>query len=553
MHGPDGVSLYTRLEQKRSNFDTRWEAMAPFISPSRIGVTTQRAPGEKQTLGVHDSTGMMAAEMSANFIAGSLLNQGQQWGAHRFQTPPGVDRDELLEWEDESRDRMLRAFADSMFYAEGAESITDWIGFGTGFCLMEELPSLPHEVRTGFRGFYVEAQKTGRFVINDGPTGMAETAGRSWSLSANAIRARWPNAQLPNNVQTALQKQEGETRFTVLHLITPRHVSEQRSYSGARGMKYASAWIEKASKQVLHESGYRRFPGAVFRHYRTPGESYGRGRGDLAYPDIASLNRAKRMGFEDWALKLRPPVLVANDSVFGTLNMVPGGDVVVNAHGRPLRDVIAPWETGSNPQLNAIKEEELRKSIRQIFLVDQLLMLMEVNKSEMTAFEFAKKMEILYTLMGPVYARVEREFLSQIWETAFDLMYHAGAFSPPPQAFYESGGEYQLIFENPLARSRRTSDVEAVTMAFNDLAPFAQLFPQVMDRFDPDGAAKHIFAVRGVPGVAQRSEAQIQAIREAKAEQEQQDLEMARMSEAAEGMKNVAPLMKVLQPQAKAA
>lgn len=547
--GPSLCASAERAFRLRAVHDARWEAMAPFISPSRVGITTPRADGAKQTTGVFDSTGMMAAEMSGNFIAGSLLNPGQQWGAHRFQRVPGVDADELREWEDESRDRMLSEFANSMFYAETAEGFTDWVGFGTGFVLMEEMPQLPHEVRKGFRGFFVEAQKTGRFAIEDGPTGLVDTAYRERRLSARVIRSRWPNATLPGTIQGALEKGEGETLFTLYHSILPREVADQRHQPGAKGMPWASFWVEKQSKTILHESGYRRFPGAVFRYYRTPGEANGRGRGDLAYPDIASLNRAKRMGFQDWALKLQPPMIMSHDSVFGTLHVVPAGKMVVNTHGRSVRDVLAPWETGSNPQVNAINEEALRKSIRQIFLVDQLLMLMEVSKSEMTAFEFAKKFEILYTLMGPVYARAERECLSQLWETGFDLMYHAGAFSPPPPAFFESEGVYDVLFENPLARARRTSDVEAVTLAFQDLAPMAQVFPQVMDRFDPDGTAKHVFAVRGVPGAAMRSDDQMQAVRDARAEQEQQALEMAKMTEASEGMRNVAPLVKALQPQ----
>lgn len=550
MHGHEIVAQYGRMKQERQLFDARWDEMAPFIAPSRVGILQAFPSGVKQTSGVYDSTGMLAAEMSANFIAGSLLNPGQQWGAMSMRDPRARDDDETQEWLEECRLRMFRAFDESAFYSEAAEAMTDWIGFGTGFLLMEELPIMSHQVTRGFRGFFCEAQKTGRFVIADGPNGLVDTTMREKRLSARVIQARWPNATLPESVKVAIQKGEGETtHFTIVHGILPRPLSEQRSRSGNAGMPWASGWVEKESKQILHESGYRRFPGAVFRYYRTPGEAHGRGRGDLAYPDIYSLNRAKRMGFEDWALKLRPPVLVAHDAVIGRLRLVPGAPTVVETHGRPIQDMVSPFVTGSNPQVNSIKEEELRKSIRQIFLVDQLLMLMEVSKSEMTAFEFAKKMEILYTLIGPVYGRAEREFLRQSWDTGFDLMFHAGAFSPPPPAVYETDGTIDVRFENPLARSRRTSDVEAITLAVNDMAPLAQLHPQMWDGFDPDKTRKHIFSVRGVPASVTRNDDEIGLVRQARYEEDQQELEVQRAQQVSEGMKNVAPLMRALQPQ----
>lgn len=545
-HGPDIIKRYDRLVNEAQNHRQRAEEMAPYIAPSRVGITSSRSPGQKLNPNTFDSTGLMAAELMAMFVSGSIMNPGQQWGSHSMRDPRLRQDDAVQEWLEECRDRMLREFAASMFYAEASESLIDWGGFGTGFCLLEEQPVASHVSRPGFRGFFVEAQKTGRFVIADGANGLVDTAMREFNMTARIIRDRWPQATLPESIQAALEKGESDKTYTVIHAITPRTLSEQRAGAGATAMPWASCWVEKESKAIVHESGYRLFPGAVPRYLRTPGEVYGRGRGDIAYNDIWTLNQAKRMGFEDWALKLQPPMLIRHDSVIGTLRLVPAGHTSVNTHGQNIRDVMMPYETGSNPQLNAIKEEELRKSIRQIFFVDQILALMEVNKSEMTAFEFAKKLEILFTLMGPVYGRTEREFLRPLWDVGFDLMFEAGAFSPPPSILMESDGEIDVIFENPLARSRRTGDVEAIALAVQDMAALGQMFPQMWDGFDPDKTRQHIFTVRGVPASVTRNADEIEALREERAKQQQQELEMATMQQATESMKNAAPLMKVL-------
>ena len=417
VNGREVVQRFDRLKRGRSQHDERWERMAKYIAPSRVGVTYKNAEGERQTREVYDSTTLMAAELMAHFVAGHVISPGQQW--HGLTMRVGLDiADPIQEWLEECRDITLKNAAASPFYAEGAECLIDWGGFGTGMLLAEEAPQAINRTQRGFRGFHFVAEKTGRFLIEDGADGSVDTVFREFEMSARVIRMRWPDATLPESIAKSLLG-ESEKLFKIVQGVYPRPKVEQASYR-ANGMPYVSCWVEYESKELLYESGYRVFPAAVPRYHRTPGEVYGRGRGDLAFPDTWTLNTAKRMGLEDWALKVRPPVLHAHDSVIGTLKLTPGGPTSVNTHGRPIRDVVVPFETGSHPEVSQIKEEELRKSIREIFYVDHILALLEVHKSEQTAFEFARKLELLFKLLGPVYGRLEHEFLNHIVEIMFD-------------------------------------------------------------------------------------------------------------------------------------
>jgi hypothetical protein len=253
------------------------------------------------------------------------------------------------------------------------------------------------------------------------------------------------------------------------------------------------------------------------------------------------------MGLEDWALKIRPPVLHSHDSVIGTLKLTPAGPTSVNTHGKPISDAIMPFQTGSHPEVSQIKEEELRKSIRQIFFVDQILMLMEVNKSEMTAFEFAKKMELLFKIMGPVYGRTEHEFLRRVWDVAFDTMLAAGAFAPPPPEVYETDGTIEVVFQNPIARAQRSGDMEAVGLSVQDLTPIATIYPQVFDWFDPDKTAKLSMAVRGVPALITRNENEVQALRDERLKQQETEQALAEAGQIAESAGKAAPMLTALQ------
>ena len=540
------VKLYDKKKMERANFDEKNDKMAPFIAPSRLGITGAVAPGDKQTRGVFDSTGLFAGELCSQFIAGHIINPSQRWITYVPYSNNYEIGDEEMEFAEECRDRTLRHLSSSLFYAEGPESLVDFVGFGTGCLFNEEVPQPINRTIKGFRGFAFRAVKTGRFVIlSESCDGLVDGLGCEYMIEGGKIKERWPNAQLPDDIQRQITL-DATKEFKCLHIILPRPLAEQGSIGG-KGMPWASVWILYDKRLVLDEGGYRVFPAAVPRYHRTPGELYGRGRGDYAFPDIWTLNSAKRMGLEDWALKIKPPPLVRSGSVTGTLRLIPGAPTTVNTFGRPINEVIQPYQTGSHPEISQIKEEELRKSIRQIFFVDQILAMLEVNKSEMTAFEFAKKIELLFRLMGPVYGRTEWEYLYRVADNCFAIQSEARDLPPAPNSLREEGGGVALMFQNPLAKAQRSGDSEALLMAINDATPLAQHYPQMLDWIEPDETMVGIMGTRGVPARWQRNKRQVATLRKARDEQNQQDLALQQAAQVAAVAKDAAPTMQLLQ------
>src|SRR6266436_6646441 len=369
MNGAEEVARYDKLKSERYNFDWRWERMAPFLSQSRMGIITQYSPGVKLTSGVFDSTTLLAAEQMAMFVGSHLFSPAQIWLNWEMRDPAAQLDPQINEWLEECRDRTLKRVGASAYYSEAPESLIDWGGFGTGFFLGEEAPQPVNRTIKGFRGFYFHAQKTGRFVIAEGPDGLVDTAYREFEQTARILSAQFTDkGSLPENVKAAIAGDENDKPFKVIHAIVPRPIGERTN--GAKAMPWASCWIEKESKHIMFESGYRVFPVAAPRFHKTPNEVYGRGRGDIAFPDTWTLNAAQRMSLEDFAFKIRPPLFARSDSVVGSLKLIPGGASSINTHGGRIQDAITAFDTGSRPEVSNIKAEELRKSIREIFFVD---------------------------------------------------------------------------------------------------------------------------------------------------------------------------------------
>jgi hypothetical protein len=547
----DAAALLRRYETLKAQYATHFMAcdrMAPYLAPSRVGIVTPRSPGQSQTMGVMDSTMMSACELFAFFMAGHAMNPAQRWGEMRMKTPAYRTIDALREWHEDSRDRMLATFATSAFYGEGQECTIDWSGFGTGCLMADESPAGPTTPKRGFRGMHFAAHKTGRFVTSDGPNGMADTLFYEVVMSAHAIEARWGRAALPEKILRKLQDGKPDEPFTLVHAITPRSERDQTYAAGNQKMPWASCWIEKSDKALVYEGGYRRFPAAIPRYLRTPGEPFGRGRGQLAFPDTWTLNEAKSMAFQDWTLKIQPPILVRHDATFGSLRLTPNAPNVVNTHGRSIADSIAAWQTGSHPEVSQIKEEELRKSIREIFFTEHILKLLEVNKSEMTATEFSKKMDLLFRIMGTgVYGRYEQEFLRPVWDITFHQMYEAGALAPLPPEIEETDGDLETVFENPIAKAQRTTDVDAILLSMQDLLPLAQAFPTILDRIDPDKTTTLLLSTRGYPASGLRNDEELEAFRDAKQQQHEQEAALAQAGQVAEAGGKIAPLLTAMQ------
>src|SRR3990172_5348091 len=191
--GPEIMKRYERLKNDRANFDSRCERMAPFVSPSRAGVISIRAPGESQSQDVFDSTAIHANDILAKFISGSITNAASKWFSLRMREDELNEQDEIREWLDETRDRMHAALNRSNFYSDVFEMYLDYGGFGTGSLFCQETPLSVNAQRanTGFRGLRFEADRIGRYVLAEDALGRVDTHMAEFQLSARAAGDKW--------------------------------------------------------------------------------------------------------------------------------------------------------------------------------------------------------------------------------------------------------------------------------------------------------------------------------------------------------------------------
>jgi hypothetical protein len=549
---PTGVEIIKRRDLLRANRDLyteKWDRIAKLFDPTTIGTTSNLTPGAPIMQQNFDSTGQQALDILGKFITAELMNPSRKYVAFKPSDPRLDNDDAIKEWCEECRDRTLEILARSNFYTEGALAIKQDAGFGSASLFWGQRVSQPWEKIVGFRGLRFQCDRVGRFLIATNANGEVDTNFREFKLSARAADKMFPKAPPGTRFSQYMRADKVDEETNFIHAVYPR---EEKGY-GNKGMPWASCYVEEESKIIVDESGFNHFPFACPRWDVMPNETYGRGAAELAYNTMATKNKAREMTLEALAIKIRPPVFARHDSVIGTLRIKPAGYTAINTHGLPINQAIMPFDAGGDFKLAQMEDEKLKQEVRSMLYVDVIQQVLEMELKDVNNYTFAKKLELLYWVLGSVYGRFEREFLRALFDPLFMYLYENRQFSPPPDALLASGGSIDIEFDNPLAKAQGAKEVNSLNLAFQDLAPVIAYQTQIsgradiLDVYNWDAWAEQVNKLRGVPATVTRSEQEIAKIRKARIEAQQNQAQMDQIQQGAEAAGKVAPLLTALQ------
>jgi hypothetical protein len=379
--------------------------------------------------------------------------------------------------------------------------------------------------------------------------------------TAQAAVERFGEQNVSENVQKAFRNGKVDEKFKFIHFISPRGTSEYGEVKKQK-MPFKWCWVEYDSKRVNEEGGYEKIPALVPRQNGLFGESYGRGRADIALNDLVTLSTGKRLSFEDWALKIRPVTVVRDQVLFGQQNLLPGSFLQARwTLGRPLSDAFFMYDGGGKPEVAQIKEEELRGSIDRCYMVQQLSQLLQLQGThQQTAYERAQMERHVLKLIASIHNSYLNQFTQPFIDILFDQMYAAGEFSDPPDIMLQEGGKIAVVFDSPLATTQMLDELQAMdefelgllNHAKEVFAATGQPAPE-LDLIDWDEWFRTKANKMKVPSGPIRSLRQVATIRDSKAEAEHKQQVNQELAGGAESLGKVAPFLKAVTDQKKAA
>lgn len=503
---------------ERTNQQSNWELLAEFILPNQSGIFNGLdTPGGKKTRRLYDSTAIQANSDLAAAIHSTLTNPATRWSKLRYKQEDLNNDREAIAWLEEVNKEIHSNINESTFDTMVSKNYQSFSSLGTMVLYQEEKTN-----EAGiFEGFGFEAIHLSQVAFSENKNGIVDCVYRKFSLTARQAMEKFGNDN-PDCIKESVENSP-EKEFEFYHVVMPRDKKQvKQGMTSAKNRAYASYYICKKEAKIVKEGGYYEFPFYVTRWQTMPGETYGRGPGHIALPDVRTLNTVKEHGLHAIAKAVNPPIMAEQRSILGNLDLRPGQLTIV----RNL-DGLKEFVTQSRYDVTQFAVEDLRNAIKSIFFIDKLFLPPRTETGEMTAFEIDQRLAQMQRVLGPTLSRLNSEFLSPLIIRSFKILLRAGMLPEVPEILKERGIDVEIGFVNQLSRAQQIEELSSVQAWVRDTAELAQLNPEVLDLINFDEVSKFSAKIRGISEKLVSNEDAVEERRQqrAQAAQAQQQLE----------------------------
>lgn len=513
----DIIRRQEAMASSRTIFEQHWREIAERILPRSDHFRVNRNPGDKHTDKVFDSTANLALERFAAAMESMLTPRTQKW--HRLKC---LD-------EDLNEDPEVRVYLDAVtdllfnvryspranFASQAYETYMSLGAFGTGGLFIDDAIG---------KGIRYRSVHLSEMFVAENHQGVIDTVHRRFMMTARQAAQRFGESVLSPTIKASLEK-DAERTFEFIHSVGPNQdmQSDKKNY---KGMPIYSCYVSIDGKSIVSEGGYRSMPYAIGRYVTGPKEIYGRSPAMTVLPDVKMLNEMSKTVIRAAQKIVDPPLLLQEDGALGAFDLRPGA---LNFGGvdQQGQQVVHPLQTGGRVDIGMEMMDGRRKVINDAFLVTLFQIL--VDSPQMTATEAMLRAQEKGALLAPSMGRQQSELLGPLIERELDILAHAGALPPMPQALIDAGGVIEVEYVSPLNRAQRAEEGIAIMRTLEAVTPLSQVDPSVLDVFDPEAIARELADINGVPAKVMRTPDQIAAMKQqqAQAAQAQQLLQAA--------------------------
>lgn len=513
------LQQFNRLKEIRTPLDQEYRDCYDYTYPTlgtgfltlQDGITEAQSTRAKQAR-LFDSTATDAVRLLSSSVLSSLTPPNTRW----FDlADPALDEEELAqdakEWLEDAAERIH-----TMIHASNYDS--------------EAIEFMNHQMIAGMAGLYVEL-KENKFYFQTWPlnhlycqetlnSGYIDTVYRQFQFTAQQAVVEFGLTQLPDYIQDCYRSNESDPKkFTFVVAIRPRIVNGvQASGSTQKSLPWESIWVAQCGK-VVRESGFNEMPAIVPRWLKIPDTDYARGPVFDALPDIKSLNKIKENVLLNMDMHITGMFKVKDDGLinpntikFGARRVIVVGDM----------DNLQPLKSGGDIQFATAEISSLQQSVRRMLLADQLG---PTEKAIQTATEVQTRNNQVRQILGPIFARLQSEFLTHLVARCFGLAARAGLLPAMPDsliaALQESGKQLDIEYRSPLARSQKMQELSAVDEVTTRITNLSQINAEVLDYVNFDKVAQKYGDLLGIDPELMNDDAAVKKIRMLRLKQRQ--------------------------------
>ena len=530
---------FSDLKSNRSDFDSFYQTLHNYFYVEGANVTAKKNKGaEINTL--LDSTSLNCGDILASGLANYLTPEASRWIYLEHPNPALRDNKEVKEWMQAVSDEVLLTLSRSNFYNQMPIFYKSSGIYGTAGLFCEK------DLDDGVRFYNIPIKKL--YLTEDARERPYEFY-LKFEYTAEQALSRFGDNCSEEIKECFASGRNDDKKFDFICYFGKR-LERDPDKIDTKNMPVRMVWIDAKTKKKMMESGFNSMPCVAHRFYKQPQIVYGYSPAMKALPYVRLVNTMTDTVLRASMKSADPSVAIPDDAFLGVPNFNPRQINYYQRGKLSPKDDIFPLGNFGNLQVGLAELEYYQAQIKKLMFVDTFQAFADITK-QMTVPEVMERVSEKMTLLGPAVGRFMNDVLQPLIEKVVFILYEANMLPRIPDVMIEQP-DFEVKFVGRLVQTQRQSELNNLINAMSITGQIAQMNPEVLDKVNADQAVDDIFDISGVSAKILRSDAEVQQLRQQRAQAMQQQQEMAMMQAGADIYKNAAEGDKIAQETANA-
>jgi len=496
------------LQAQANQYLSKWRDIKEYINPVRGSFEDKKKKRDyKIMLNEHPRR---CARTVGSGMASGMTSEARPWFKLGLDDANLMELDSVKLWLDELQRRMNVIYSRSNIYSVLGSVYEEMATFGTGVVMILDDPDTIIRARNFTAGtFWLGRDAQGK------PNAFAR---RYWATIEQMIE-KFGIDNVTDKVKSSYKSnKEIDKWISIIHLIEKNddRIPDKADF---RNMAYRSIQWEEGSHRdnILRIGGYHEFPVLAPRWATVVStDTYGVGLGEDALGASKMLQKMERKKLLGLDKTVDPPV--QKSSMSDKVNTLPGGVSSYSAT-TPDAGVKPVYQVSVNFAELDGTIAKVEDGISKTFYTDLFMMLMTMDRKQITAYEISKKIEEREFVLGQVLQNIEDGLLDPLIDITFYKMLRRGLVPPIPPEI--EGHALKVEYISILAQSQKLLQTANIERLVDFAGSVGQVNPETLDKIDWDEVEETYAEMLGVPAKLLRGDDIVKAIRQARAEAEQ--------------------------------
>lgn len=509
------------LQLERSSFWIHWKELQEYVLPRRGRFfidDRNRIDHKRSYRSIVNSTATQAIKTARAGLLSGIASPSRTWMNLVTSDESLMENQNVRVWLDQATKVIMDIYAKSNFYSMTSVMLAELLLFGTGAMTQDEDPDDTVRFYTHTIGSYVIGQDS-KYRVN--------VFAREFMMTISQLIDEFGE----ENVSPAIVSDYKAGNLDRWIRIT-QYIGDNPEYNPVRVegkyKKIISCYWETGNpdKQMwLRKTGYEEFPTSIPRWDLTAEDIWGTDcPGMIALGDIKQLQTMERRKAQAIDKLVNPPLKGPSSLRNVPVSSLPGGLTIFDTDAS--KEGLSPiYQVEPRIQEMLLDIQKLEKRIEDVFFVPLFFAITDMEgiqpKNEL---ELNQRDQERLQALGPVYERLQQEFLSGTVQRTFNICVRKNIMPPPPSEL--AGQALKIKYVSSVAMAQRSTEIDAMNEVITFAAGLVKMgITEAMDKIDANEAINEVALIAGAPPKIIRSDAdaaKLSAAQQQAAQQQQQ-------------------------------